>query len=116
MSRRVTIKTLLVNQRNASPQSLAKHLRYIERDGAGRTASRAVPTGRRPTKPTSMPSRNAARRPTPFPLHRLPEDGAELDDLRTYTRHLMNRMEADLGRGWIGWRSITGTPTTRTRT
>ncbi|HED4195951.1 TPA: relaxase/mobilization nuclease and DUF3363 domain-containing protein, partial [Citrobacter freundii] len=26
-----------------------------------------------------------------------PEDGAELDDLRTYTRHLMNRMEADLG-------------------
>src|SRR3546814_7026090 len=36
MSRRVTIKTLLVNQRNASPQSLAKHLRYIERDGVGR--------------------------------------------------------------------------------
>src|SRR3546814_12194146 len=36
MSRRVTIKTLLVNQRNASPQSLAKHLRYIERDGEGR--------------------------------------------------------------------------------
>ena len=29
MSRRVTIKTLLVNQRDASPQSLAKHLRYI---------------------------------------------------------------------------------------
>ena len=26
-----------------------------------------------------------------------PEDGAELDDLRTYTRHLVNRMEADLG-------------------
>jgi hypothetical protein len=23
-------------------------------------------------------------------------------------------MEADLGTGWIGWRSITGTPTTRT--
>ena len=36
MSRHVTIKTLLVNQRNASPQSLAKHLRYIERDGVGR--------------------------------------------------------------------------------
>jgi hypothetical protein len=26
-----------------------------------------------------------------------PEDGAELEDLRTYTRHLMGRMEADLG-------------------
>src|SRR3546814_17120213 len=36
MSRRVTIKTLLVNQQRASPQSLAKHLRYIERDGSGR--------------------------------------------------------------------------------
>lgn len=24
-------------------------------------------------------------------------DGAELEDLRTYTRHLMGRMEADLG-------------------
>jgi hypothetical protein len=45
-----------------------------------------------------------------------PEDGAELDDLRTYTRHLMGRMEADLGTGWIGWPSITGTPTTRTPT
>ncbi|MBS0292397.1 MAG: relaxase/mobilization nuclease and DUF3363 domain-containing protein, partial [Proteobacteria bacterium] len=32
-----------------------------------------------------------------------PEDGAELEDLRTYTRHLMNRMEADLGTGleWV---------------
>ena len=36
MSRRVNIKTLLVNQRQASPRSLAKHLRYIERDGVGR--------------------------------------------------------------------------------
>ena len=45
-----------------------------------------------------------------------PEDGAELEDLRTYTRHLMGRMEADLARASIGWPSITGTPTTRTRT
>ena len=29
LSRRVTIKTLLVNQQRASPQSLTKHLRYI---------------------------------------------------------------------------------------
>ncbi|MFP8915108.1 type VI secretion protein, partial [Pseudomonas aeruginosa] len=36
MSRRATIKTLLVNHQRASPQSLAKHLRYIERDGVGR--------------------------------------------------------------------------------
>lgn len=36
MSRRVIIKTLLVNQPRVSPQSLAKHLRYVERDDAGR--------------------------------------------------------------------------------
>jgi len=35
-SRRVSIKTLLVNQCHASPQSLVRHLRYIERDGVGR--------------------------------------------------------------------------------
>ena len=56
------------------------------------------PTGRRPTKPTSMPSRSG---PTTtwhhFRFIVSPEDGAELDDLRTYTRHLVNRMEADLG-------------------
>jgi type IV secretory pathway VirD2 relaxase len=61
-------------------------------------ASRAKPTGRRPTPPTSTPSRNAA--PTTGTISASssrPEDGAELDDLRTYTRHLMSRMEADLG-------------------
>ena len=49
MSRRVTIKTLLVNHQRASPQSLAKHLRYIERDGAGRDGEpgRAYGPGRR---------------------------------------------------------------------
>jgi type IV secretory pathway VirD2 relaxase len=41
MSRRVTIKTLLVIQQRASPQSLAKHLRYIERDGVAAMANRA---------------------------------------------------------------------------
>ena len=35
MSRRVIIKTLLVNQQRASPASRG-HLRYIERDGVGR--------------------------------------------------------------------------------
>ena len=44
-----------------------------------------------------------------------PEDSAELDDLRTYTRHLMNRMEADLGTR-LDWVAVDGTPTTRTRT
>lgn len=98
MSRRVTIKTLLVNQRNASPQSLAKHLRYIERDGAGRDGE----PGRAYGPQSDEADLDAFKERAADDRHHFrfivsPEDGAELDDLRTYTRHLMNRMEADLG-------------------
>ncbi|ANC43274.1 TPA: relaxase/mobilization nuclease and DUF3363 domain-containing protein [Pseudomonas aeruginosa] len=98
MSRRVTIKTLLVNQRNASPQSLAKHLRYIERDGAGRDGE----PGRAYGPQTDEADLDAFKERAADNRHHFrfivsPEDGAELDDLRTYTRHLVNRMEADLG-------------------
>jgi len=98
MSRRVTIKTLLVNQRNASPQSLAKHLRYIERDGAGRNGE----PGRAYGPQTDEADLDAFKERCQDDRHHFrfivsPEDSAELDDLRTYTRHLMNRMEADLG-------------------
>ena len=98
MSRRVTIKTLLVNQRNASPQSLAKHLRYIERDGAGRDGE----PGRAYGPQTDEADLNAFKDRCADDRHHFrfivsPEDGAELHELRTYTRHLVNRMEADLG-------------------
>ncbi|MFZ3298683.1 relaxase/mobilization nuclease domain-containing protein [Methylibium sp.] len=98
MSRRVTIKTLLVNQRQASPQSLAKHLRYIERDGAGRDGE----PGRAYGPQTDEADLDAFKERAVDDRHHFrfivsPEDGAELDDLRTYTRHLVNRMEADLG-------------------
>ncbi len=98
MSRRVTIKTLLVNQRNASPQSLAKHLRYIERDGTGRDGD----PGRAYGPQTDEADLDAFKERCQDDRHHFrfivsPEDGAELDDLRTYTRHLVNRMEADLG-------------------
>ncbi|HCI5738318.1 TPA: relaxase/mobilization nuclease and DUF3363 domain-containing protein [Klebsiella variicola subsp. variicola] len=98
MSRRVTIKTLLLNQRNASPQSLARHLRYIERGGAGRDGE----PGRAYGPQTDEADLDAFKERAADDRHHFrfivsPEDGAELDDLRTYTRHLVNRMEADLG-------------------
>lgn len=98
MSRRVTIKTLLVNQRNASPQSLAKHLRYIERDGAGRDGE----PGRAYGAQTDEADLDAFKERATDDRHHFrfivsPEDGGELQELRTYTRHLVNRMEADLG-------------------
>ncbi len=34
-----------------------------------------------------------------------PEDAEQLDDLRTYTRHLMARMEADVGT-WLEWVAV----------
>ncbi|WP_313023933.1 relaxase/mobilization nuclease domain-containing protein [Pseudomonas lopnurensis] len=104
MSRRVTIKTLLVNQRHASPQSLAKHLRYIERDGVGRDGE----SGRAYGPQTDEADLDAFKERCTDDRHHFrfilsPEDGAELEDLRTYTRHLMDRMEADLGTGldWV---------------
>ncbi|HBP5573621.1 relaxase/mobilization nuclease domain-containing protein [Pseudomonas aeruginosa] len=98
MSRRVTIKTLLVNHQRASPQSLAKHLRYIERDGAGRDGE----PGRAYGPQADEANLDAFKERCADDRHHFrfivsPEDGAELDDLRTYTRHLVNRMEADLG-------------------
>lgn len=98
MSRRVTVKTLLVNQRNASPQSLAKHLSYIERDGTGRDGepSRAYGPQTDEADLDAFKERCADDRHH-FRFIVSPEDGAELGDLRAYTRHLVNRMEADLG-------------------
>ncbi|WIA60441.1 relaxase/mobilization nuclease and DUF3363 domain-containing protein [Stenotrophomonas sp. BIO128-Bstrain] len=98
MSRRVTIKTLLVNHQRASPRSLAKHLRYIERDGAGRDGEQGRAYGPQADEADldAFKERCADDRHH-FRFIVSPEDGAELDDLRTYTRHLVNRMEADLG-------------------
>ena len=98
LSRRVTIKSLLVNQRQVSPQSLSKHLRYIERDGAGRDGE----PGRAYGPQADEADLDAFKERCADDRHHFrfivsPEEGVDLDDLRTYTRHLMNRMEADLG-------------------
>ena len=97
-SRRVTTKTLLVNLRQASPQSVARHLRYIERDGVGREGE----PGRAYGPLADEADLDAFKERSQGDRHQFrfivsPEDSAELDDLRTYTRHLMGRMEADLG-------------------
>lgn len=97
-ARRVVIQTLLVNQRLASPQSLAKHLRYIERDGAGRDGE----PGRAYGPHTDDADLDAFKARCAEDRHHFrfivsAEDGEQLEDLRTYTRHLVTRMEADLG-------------------
>ncbi|MHB0975243.1 MAG: DUF3363 domain-containing protein [Thiobacillus sp.] len=97
-SRRVTIKTRLVNLKQAGARSTTTHLRYIEREGVGRDGEPGQAYG--PTTDSAdlavfEDSGKEDRHQFRFIVS--PEDAEQLDDLRTYTRHLMSRMEADLG-------------------
>jgi type IV secretory pathway VirD2 relaxase len=97
-SRRVTIKTRLVNIKQAGPRSTTTHLRYIEREGVGRDGEPGQAYG--PT--TDHADLSAFEERGREDRHQFrfivsPEDAEQLDDLRRYTRHLMSRMEADWG-------------------
>ena len=97
-ARRVTIKARLVNLAQAGSRSTAAHLRYIEREGVDRKGGPGHAYG----PATDDADLEAFRARGADDRHQLrfivsPEDAEQLDDLRTYTRHLMARMEADLG-------------------
>lgn len=97
-ARRVMIKARLVNLAQAGSRSSAAHLRYIEREGVDRQGGPGTAYG--PT--TDNPDFEAFKEHGEGDRHQFrfivsPEDAEQLDDLRTYTRHLMARMEADLG-------------------
>lgn len=97
-ARRVTIKARLVHLAKAGPRSTATHLRYIEREGVDRQGGPGHAYG--PT--TDAADTGAFEQRGREDRHQFrfivsPEDAEQLDDLRTYTRHLMARMEADLG-------------------
>ena len=97
-ARRVTIKARLVNLSKAGPRSTVAHLRYIEREGVDRKGGPGHAYG--PTTDVadtaSFEERGRGDRHQ-FRFIVSPEDAEQLDDLRTYSRHLMARMEADLG-------------------
>lgn len=97
-SRRATVKVRLVYLKQAGARSTVTHLRYIEREGVGRDGEpgRAYSTATDEADLTVFEERGRGDRHQ-FRFIVSPEDGAELGDLRTYTRHLMARMEADLG-------------------
>ena len=97
-TRRVTIKTRLVNLKQTGPNSITTHLRYIEREGIGRDGEPGKAYGPVTDEAdlTTFDERGHEDRHQ-FRFIVSPEDAEQLDDLRTYTRHLMSRMEADLG-------------------
>ncbi len=97
-ARRVTIKTRLVNLAKAGPRSTTTHLRYIEREGVDRQGGRGRAYGPMTDDADLAAFEERGREDRhQFRFIVSPEDAEQLDDLRTYTRHLMNRMEADLG-------------------
>ena len=94
---RVVIKTRLVILRKAGARSTATHLRYIERDGVGRDGEPGKAYG--PSSDDIDLSAFEARGRDDRHQFRFivaPEDSTELDDLRSYTRSLMSRVEVDL--------------------
>ncbi len=97
-SRRVTIKTRLVNLKQAGSRSTTTHLRYIGREGVGRNGEPGQAYGSITDNADLVAFEEHGREDRhQFRFIVSPEDAEQLDDLRTYTRHLMSRMEADLG-------------------
>lgn len=97
-SRRATVKVRLVYLKQAGSRSTVTHLRYIEREGVGRDGEPGQGYGPTTDEADLAAFEERGREDRhQFRFIVSPEDGAELGDLRTYTRHLMSRMEADLG-------------------
>lgn len=97
-ARRVTIKVRLVNLSRAGPRSTVAHLRYIEREGVDRKGGPGHAYGPATDAVDTAAFEERGREDRhQFRFIVSPEDADQLDDLRTYTRHLMARMEADLG-------------------
>ncbi|AGH83629.1 relaxase/mobilization nuclease and DUF3363 domain-containing protein [Ralstonia pseudosolanacearum] len=97
-ARRVTIKARLVNLSKAGPRSTIAHLRYIEREGVDRQGGPGHAYGPTTDEVDTAAFEERGREDRhQFRFIVSPDDAEQLDDLRTYTRHLMARMEADLG-------------------
>lgn len=97
-SRRATVKVRLVHLQQASGRSTVQHLRYIEREGVDRQGGPGHAYGPATDEADTATFEERGRGDRhQFRFIVSPEDAEQLDDLRTYTRHLMQRMEADLG-------------------
>ena len=97
-SRRATVKVRLVYLQQASGRSTVQHLRYIEREGVDRQGGLGHAYGPATDEADTAAFEERGRGDRhQFRFIVSPEDAEQLDDLRTYTRHLMQRMEADLG-------------------
>jgi type IV secretory pathway VirD2 relaxase len=96
-ARRVVIKSRFVVLKKAAAKSITTHLRYIERDGVTRDGQRGQAYG----AATDAADLKAFEQRGQGDRHQFRfivsvEDAEQLEDLRGYTRELMQRMEVDL--------------------
>jgi type IV secretory pathway VirD2 relaxase len=97
-ARRVVIKTRLVVLKQAGARSVESHLRYIEREGVDRDGGKGLAYGAMTDQAVLSDFEERGRGDRhQFRFIVSPEDAQSLEDLRGFTRHLMTRMEADLG-------------------
>jgi type IV secretory pathway VirD2 relaxase len=96
-ARRVVIKTRLVVLKKVAAGSLSAHLRYITRDGVGRDGQPLAYGAATDAADLQAFQDRAADDRHQFRFIVAPEDASELADLRGYTRHLMAKVESDLG-------------------
>lgn len=99
-SRRVTIKTRITRQKGKAYRSTAlpKHLHYLKREGVTRDGDRAEmfdATGDQANESAFVERCKDDRHHFRFII--APEDAAEMEDLRSFTRDLARQMEKDLG-------------------
>src|SRR5271169_5220331 len=96
-SRRVVIKSRIINLKHVTPQAVDAHLRYIARAGVGYDGQPTQPYGPETDAANWHEFAAAGRKDRhQFRLIVSPEDGARLTDLRDFTRELMATMERDL--------------------
>jgi type IV secretory pathway VirD2 relaxase len=93
-----------VNLRKVGKRSTTTHLRYIEREGVGRDGEPGKAYGPATDEADLADFEPRGREDRhQFRFIVSPEEAGDLGDLHRYTRHLMQRMEADLGTGldWV---------------
>jgi type IV secretory pathway VirD2 relaxase len=97
-SRRVVIKTRLVNLKRAGARSTSTHIRYLEREGVTRDGALGQAYGAVDDVVDTHEFEKRGREDRhQFRFIVSPEDGEDIGDLRAFTRQFMEQMERDLG-------------------
>ena len=97
-SRRVIVKVRIVKHAEIRPATLRENLDYIERDGVQPDGSAGhLEAGDREQIDAESFARRIEGDRHHFKIIVSPEDGAQIGDLKAYTRELMAQVERDLG-------------------